>query len=102
MKAENFTMSFGGQFTVDYYWIPRYKSIIELKDVGLSYIFTGMETEDEDIAKKMSKNVHKDLSWIERNEQAIAFLKNTGIKCGVAVLFGLGETQETDCYNSTN
>jgi selenocysteine lyase/cysteine desulfurase/radical SAM superfamily enzyme YgiQ (UPF0313 family) len=95
MKAEQFTIPFGGQFTVDLLLDPEIQeAVLALKEVGFTYIFAGMETEDEDIAKTMSKNTSKGLSWIERNEQAIAFLKKAGIKYGVAVLFGLGETQE--------
>lgn len=96
MKRDGFTIAFGGQFTVDELLDPEIqKALITLKDVGLSYVFTGMETEDEEIAKEMSKNLHKKTeSWVSRNEQAVAFLREAGIKYGVAVLFGLGENQE--------
>jgi len=97
MKSENFKITFGGQFTVDQLLDPRIQEgLLELKEVGLSYIFTGMETEDEAVAKKMSKNIGKESgSWVSRNERVVAFLKSAGIKYGIAVLLGLGENQET-------
>lgn len=97
MKEENFKIKFGAQFTVDQILNSDIQeALLELKEVGLDYVFTGFETEDEDIAKKMSKNLDKHgESWGRRNENVVSFLQNSGIKYGVAVLFGLGETQET-------
>jgi len=97
MGKDNFHIKFGVQFTVDILLNPRIqKDILDLKKFGLEYIFTGMETEDENLATKMSKNTDKGhYTWLSRNEQAILFLKLNGIKYGVATLFGLGETQET-------
>ena len=43
----------------------------------------------------MSKNKDKNtLSWIDKNEQAIRFVKSQNMKYGVSVLFGLGESQK--------
>ncbi len=95
MKKEDFSMPFGGQFTVDQLLDTEIQqAIIELRSVGLSYVFCGMETADESVAGTMSKNVHKKESWIKRNERVIAFLKHAELQYGVAVLFGLGENQE--------
>ena len=97
MKAENFNIKFGAQFTVDQVSDKGIQeALLELKEVGLDYIFTGMETEDEDIAKKMSKNLQKENdSWVSRNEKVVSFLHESGIKYGIAVLFGLGESPQT-------
>lgn len=86
---------FGGQFTVDNLTNPKIQeAIIRLKNVGLTYIYTGMETINEDKAMAMSKNVHKGESWLERTEAAVSFVTNSGIKHGLSILWGLGETAE--------
>lgn len=96
MKGEDFAINFGGQFTIDQLLdVEIQKAILELRKVGLSYVFLGIETGDEEIARQMSKNIDKKTDWADKNEQAMAFLKEAGIKCGAAVLFGLGENQET-------
>jgi B12-binding domain/radical SAM domain protein len=97
MKKDGLHINFGGQFTVDELLDPKIQeALVELKEVGFSYVFTGMETEDEEIAGTMAKNLTKGAGdWVSRNEQVVSFLKEVGIKYGVSVLFGLGEKQET-------
>jgi len=90
---------FGGQFTVDNLTNPKIQEAIKrLKNVGLTYIYTGMETINEDKAMEMSKNVHKGQSWLERTEAAVSFVTNLGIKHGMSILWGLGETAEDRAY----
>lgn len=96
MRAECFSIPFGGQFTVDQLLHPAIqRALVELKKVGLTYVFTGMETADEDRARAMSKNKRTGESWVHRNEQVIQFLQSIGVQYGIAVLFGLGEDQPT-------
>lgn len=96
MRAESFKISFGGQFTIDQILDPEIQeAILVLKEFGLSYVFLGIETGDNEIAKQMSKNLEKDSGWTDKNEQAMFFLQEAGINCGAAVLLGLGENQET-------
>lgn len=97
LKEDGLKIKFGGQFTVDELLDPKIQQALkELKEVGLSYIFTGMETGDEKVAQKMSKNKdQQELSWIEKNEKAIIVLRDLGIKYGISVLIGLGENSET-------
>lgn len=86
---------FGGQFTVDNLLNPDVQSAIQrLSKVGLMYIFTGMETSNEAIATEMSKNTVKKNGWMDRNEDAIRFVTRTGLKYGVSILWGLGESQD--------
>lgn len=87
-------LEFGGQFTVDTLLNENNQKVIyKLSKQGLTYIFVGLETNDESIMKQMSKNTSK-LSWMEKNERVIKFVNNIGIKYGVSVLFGLGESQK--------
>ena len=72
------------------------KPLRRLKPLGLDCIFIGLETFDPVEIGGMSKDVgHKKQSWVNRCEGALSFLHETGIKCGAAVLFGLGETQKS-------
>ena len=92
LKEANLHIKFGAQFTLD--TLLKNKEIIaELADYGLYYVFLGMETNDETIAKTMDKNTQK-YSWKDRNEEVLTFLNEAKIKCGFSILFGLGETQE--------
>jgi len=84
---------FGGQFTVDNLLDPRVQPYIQkLSKLGLVYIYTGMETSNEKVATFMSKNTRRKESWKERNEQAVAFVTDLGIKHGISILWGLGES----------
>jgi len=92
LKEENLRVKFGAQFTLDTL-LSNKEIIAELAEYGLYYIFLGMETNDEEIAKTIDKNT-KGQSWNGRNKEVLSFLTEAGIKCGFSILFGLGETQE--------
>ena len=93
MESSPLKFSYGGQFTIDQI-LSRKNELKRLKPLGLDYIFIGLETFDPGEIGGMSKDVgHKKQSWVNRCEEALSFLHETGIKCGAAVLFGLGETQ---------
>lgn len=88
---------FGGQITIPLFLRrDTRKSLIALKDVGLEYLFSGMETASETVAQAMSKNVGKDAGgWMCRNEEVVNLASEAGLRYGVAILFGLGENQAT-------
>ena len=95
MESSPLKFSYGGQFTIDQI-LSRKNELKRLKPLGLDYIFIGLETFDPGEIGGMSKDVgHKKQSWVNRCEEALSFLHETGIKCGAAVLFGLGETQKS-------
>lgn len=87
-------IKWGCQLTIDGFLQPEMIEIVgELKKNGLVYILFGMETINEDVALKMSKNTHKDEKWKSRNEMAIEQMSKLGLKAGFCVLWGLGEYQ---------
>ena len=96
LSEKPLNVEFGGQFTIDTLLDKdNQEAIRKLSKQGFKYIFVGLETNNEEIAENMSKNKSKKtISWIERNESAIKFIKSLNMKYGVSVLFGLGETQE--------
>ena len=82
---------FGAQLTIDHILSQRVQ-LERLSTVGLRYLFIGIETlEPEDIGG-MSKDLRKgQRNWQERLREALNILDSVNIKCGAAVLFGLGE-----------
>lgn len=95
LKTNPLQIEFGAQFTIDTLLNEdNQKVIAKLAKQGFKYIFVGLETNNEDIANRMNKNKNKKkLSWIEKNENVIRFIKSINMKYGVSVLFGLGESQ---------
>lgn len=94
LEEKPLNVQFGGQFTIDTLLMEENRiAISKLSKQGFKYIFVGLETNNEEIADTMSKN-KKGMSWIEKNEKAIEFIKSQNMKYGVSVLFGLGETQK--------
>lgn len=88
---------FGGQLTIDH--ILRHRSLLtSLREVGLSYIFFGLESIDPSIVSSFSKNRQRTQPWEERAESALRTLAESSIGCGVALLFGLGESPSSRSY----
>ncbi len=86
---------FGCQFTLDNVLDSHIKeSILRLRKHGLTYIYMGMETANEEVALTISKNTHKKNGWIDRHIEALQTLTENNIACGVSVLWGLGENQQ--------
>ncbi|WP_405090213.1 B12-binding domain/radical SAM domain-containing protein [Micromonospora sp. NBC_01392] len=82
---------FGGQFTIDQI-LSRTDLIKGLTEVGMDYVFIGVETLDPGGIGGMSKDRRPDgAAWMSRTEQAIDQLTQLGVQTGAAVLFGLGE-----------
>ncbi|HEY0524117.1 MAG TPA: B12-binding domain/radical SAM domain-containing protein [Stellaceae bacterium] len=95
LEAEPLDIEFGGQLTIDQI-LTRQAEIARLARVGFRYVFIGVETLSPEAIGGMSKDVgRKRASWLQRIEDALSFLQAQNIKCGCAVLFGLGETHES-------
>lgn len=87
-------LKWGCQLTIDGFLQSEMIEVVkDLKKNGLVYILFGMETINEKIAFKMSKNSHKEEKWKSRNEHAIEIMSKLGLKAGFCVLWGLGEHQ---------
>jgi hypothetical protein len=85
---------FGGQFTLPQI-LNRAEILRELKAVGLNYLFTGLETLDPRLIGGMNKDTKPKDSWLGRAEKVFDLLSSLGITCGVALLFGLGESRQS-------
>nr|AWI62632.1 hypothetical protein [Cystobacter sp.] len=87
-------LRFGAQLTLDQILRSR-ASLAALRENGLDYMFIGLETFEPGNIGGMSKDLgHMRGRWISRAEKALELLASLDIRCGVAVLFGLGETHE--------
>ncbi len=94
LERQPLDIVFGAQLTVDQI-LTRRAEIERLARVGLNYVFVGIETLFPDAIGGMSKDLgRKRTPWLRRVFEALAHLKENGIHCGCAVLFGLGETQD--------
>jgi hypothetical protein len=67
-------------------------TLARLRAIGCEYVAFGMETINEAVAARMSKN-RRGERWIEANRAALTALTHAGIRAGVFVLWGLGESQ---------
>ena len=91
LKDHPIDIKFGGQLTVDVA-IKQEETIRELTRRGLNYIFVGLETFDPGSIGGMNKDIGKE-TWIIRSERMVSEYSEMGTRIGVAVLFGLGESQ---------
>ncbi|QDV48488.1 hypothetical protein Enr17x_05000 [Gimesia fumaroli] len=91
ISNEPLQLQWGCQFTLDI-GINNLELLYRLSTIGLKYIFFGLETTSDDVSKKMHKNI-RSTSWATRSEYFIRELCSMGINVGIAVLFGLGESQ---------
>lgn len=90
-------VKFGAQFTIDQV-ISRPDELKRLSAVGLSYVFLGVETLDPYSVGGMNKDTSIKLrSWASRVDHACDVLSSCGIRIGIALLFGLGETHLSRC-----
>ena len=92
LRDQALDILFGAQMTIDQILSLR-ELLPLLREVGLAYLFVGIETFDPTAVGGISKDVGKG-SWANRAEQALSILSDANIQCGAAILFGLGETQE--------
>ncbi len=87
-------IKWGCQLTIDIFLQAEVIELVkELKKNGLIYILFGVETINEKIALKMSKNSHKNEKWKSRNEHVCEQISRLGLKAGFCILWGLGEHQ---------
>jgi len=95
LSREKLDIRFGGQFTIDQL-SSRVEMLRRLKDVGLDYLFIGVETLDPQSVGGISKDVkHDKETWLKRIEKTIELLLSMEIQCGISLLFGLGESHDS-------
>lgn len=95
LSSSELDLRFGGQLTIDQI-LSRGEVLKGLKEVGLDYIFTGVETLNPESVGGISKDIRKkNDSWLVRTEKAINLLSSMGIQCGSSLLFGLGESHDS-------
>ena len=91
LAASRLDVRFGGQLTIDQV-LSRTSLLTQLQEVGLDYLFIGLETTSPISIGGMSKDVGGRFApWITRAESVFSRLADLGIQCGVALLFGIGE-----------
>ncbi len=88
-------LPFGGQITIDLLLHQQTQDALRLlTQNGLCYLYAGLETGSEEVARRMSKNTGgRKGGWMTRNESAIRTATGMGLRYGVAICFGLGESQ---------
>lgn len=85
---------FGAQFTLDIFITLANENLIsQLAEIGLDYVAFGIETIDDEIAKSFSKNTDKKEGWLRKTEKVVEICSLENIKCGMFLIWGLGETQ---------
>ena len=91
MEAEPVSIRLGGQATIDQ--ILRSPDLARrLSEVGLEYLFMGLETPVPEVVGGLHKDVGgKKGTWMARADQALTILADAGITVGLSLLFGLGE-----------
>ena len=95
LSEKKLDIKFGCQFTIDQL-SSRVELLKRLKEVGLEYLFIGMETLDPGAVGGISKDVgHAKETWLKRTEKTIELLLSLKIQCGVSLLFGLGESHDS-------
>lgn len=86
-------LRFGGQLTIDQI-LARPQLLAELRAVGFDYLFLGLETLSPGEIGGMSKDVRRGHgSWAARAEAVFELLARLGMRCGAAILCGLGESR---------
>ncbi|WP_175952058.1 B12-binding domain/radical SAM domain-containing protein [Burkholderia sp. BCC0405] len=86
-------LHFGAQLTIDLI-LARKEALLRLRRVGLRYLFVGIETLVPAEIGGMSKDTRGQRKWLDRIVDALSFLREADIRCGGAILFGLGESRE--------
>jgi B12-binding domain/radical SAM domain protein len=91
-EANPLPIRWGGQLTIDQL-LSRPAQLSTLRAAGCEYLFLGLETFDPELVGGLSKDVGRG-NWITRAEAACELIERNGMTCGVAVLFGLGESHK--------
>jgi len=91
-------IKYGAQFTLDTFLTlvdkKHEEKLKKLIEVGLDYVAFGIETVDDEIALSFSKNTNKKVGWLEKTLQVVLACQKYNLKCGMFLIWGLGETQE--------
>jgi B12-binding domain/radical SAM domain protein len=91
LESSPLDLRFGGQLTIDQI-LTRPERLARLRDVGLDYLFVGLETLSPAEVGGINKDIRRRSgSWVDRADAAFERLADLGMTCGAAVLFGLGE-----------
>lgn len=91
LEEARLDIQFGGQLTIDQI-LGTPRNLATLRDVGLTYLFIGLETLVPEEVGGLSKNVgRKRAEWRDRAEHVFSLLRDLKMGCGTALLFGLGE-----------
>jgi radical SAM superfamily enzyme YgiQ (UPF0313 family) len=97
-------LQWGAQLTSEFLTATQFhdkswKMLCAMRDAGCNYIYFGLESLAASIMAKVNKNHVKKsemISWEMKMRKALELLKQSGIRAGCSVLFGLdGETRET-------
>jgi B12-binding domain/radical SAM domain protein len=95
LEERPIAIEFGAQLTVDQV-LTRGRQLARLAQVGLRYVFIGLETLDPSHVGGMNKDIgSKSGTWESRSKRAFQILQERGIKCGCALLFGMGEKHQS-------
>lgn len=85
-------LSIGCQLTVnDINAFQKSGLLRKMRHQGFTYVAFGMETTNEQIAHRMSKRQRYG-TWLAANQKALEGLLHAGLKAGIYILWGLGET----------
>ncbi|MCL5021043.1 MAG: B12-binding domain/radical SAM domain-containing protein [Bacteroidetes bacterium] len=91
LNRSGIDIRFGGQLTIDQV-LSKIEILRVLKSVGLDYLFVGIETLSPHAVGGMHKDISRNgMDWMSRTEKMLNVLDALGIKCGVSLLFGIGE-----------
>jgi B12-binding domain/radical SAM domain protein len=95
MLESGLKMPFGGQATIDQ--ILRNPGLLRcLSDVGLNYLFVGIETFNPAEIGGISKDIgYRSGTWADRVKRVGQLLAENNIRLGVSLLFGLGESRQS-------
>lgn len=96
-------LQWGAQLTVDtisaLHKNDKSATILALmKQAGCSYVYVGIESMSESVMHGVHKNLRRtvDRPWAVKVREAVALVKNAGLRVGTSVLFGLdGETRDS-------
>lgn len=94
LEINDVSIPFGIQLTLDVFFLLDIDLLQRLQKQGLEYIAFGVETVNEDIAQKLSKNNNKTITWEDKIELMVIRCADVGLKCGMFLIWGFNENQE--------
>lgn len=88
---------FGCQMTFDIFLYLTDETIDGLRSIGLRYIAFGVETLEESIATKFSKNTSSEM-WSNKLDEIVERCARHHINVGMFLIWGLGENQRSRIF----